>query len=283
MPLLNAVLKNGWWAFEREQLLEVGNQHAASYQSASPFPHIVFHDFVNSHLLQQIHNSFPSRVNKTPFLRAQERLKYQFTADECESILVRNVFQELNGAAFLQFLSALTGIKNLIPDPYYLGAGLHETLRGGHLSVHADFNVHPNLNAQRRINLLIYLNQDWERSFGGNLELWDKSMTRCMQSVPPTIGTAVIFNTDLDAFHGQPDALDCPEGRSRRSIALYYYTCPEKGVVSLRKQTTNFRTRPNSGDKPDIELKLKALSADWVPRRMHTAVNRTIEKLFGKG
>jgi Rps23 Pro-64 3,4-dihydroxylase Tpa1-like proline 4-hydroxylase len=282
MPLVNAEIKNGWWSFDKDKLLEAGNQHSTDYQNASPFPHIKFDNFLDTSLLEQINESFPSRDDRTPFLRAQERLKYQFTADECESILIKNVLSELNGVAFLRFLSALTGIRNLMPDPYFLGAGLHETLKGGHLSVHADFNVHPNLNAQRRINLLIYLNADWDPSFGGNLELWDKAMTHCVHSVAPTLGTAVIFNTDLDAFHGQPDALTCPDGRSRRSIALYYYTYPEEGVVALRKRATNFKTRPNTGDKPDLELKVKAFAADWIPRRMHKNVYKVIEKLFGQ-
>ena len=101
----------------------------------------------------------------------------------------------------------MTGIEGLIPDPDFLGGGFHETLRGGHLGIHADFNIHKRLILHRKINVLIYLNDNWKESYGGNLELWDKKMNGKVVSVSPTINKCVIFNTDIDSFHGHPDPL----------------------------------------------------------------------------
>ena len=89
------------------------------------------------------------------------------------------MFAELNGEAFLKFLEEMTGISGLIPDPYFVGGGMHETKRGGHLGVHADFNIHDKLKLERKLNLLIYLNEDWSPEFGGELELWDTGMRAC--------------------------------------------------------------------------------------------------------
>src|SRR5206468_2179145 len=98
-----------------------------------------------------------------------------------------------------------TGIPGLMPDPYFEGGGLHETKRGGHLGIHADFNIHSQLKVERRLNLLIYLNENWDKTFGGELELWNKDMKECAVRVAPIFGRAVIFNTDLDSFHGHPE------------------------------------------------------------------------------
>jgi Rps23 Pro-64 3,4-dihydroxylase Tpa1-like proline 4-hydroxylase len=162
------------------------------------------------------------------------------------------------------FLSELTGIKGLIADPYHAGAGLHETKRGGHLSVHADFPEHESMRINRRLNLLIYLNEDWQEDYGGALELWDKRMRKATQKVLPVFGRAVIFSTARDTYHGHPDPLTCPEHRSRRSIATYYYTAPPE-TDGLLTRTTDFRKRPGTTDKRDWRIMLDHLKADWLP------------------
>ena len=170
----------------------------------------------------------------------------------------------------------LTGIKGLIPDPYFEGGGLHETKRGGHLGVHADFNVHERLRLERRLNLLVYLNEDWADDYGGQLELWNKDMSDCAVRVKPVFGRAVIFNTALDSFHGHPDPLACPADRSRRSIATYYYTAAEEGIALLPKRTTNFRSRPGSGDPRDWQIRRYHFVNDWIPPKLQRLAHRLL-------
>ena len=133
----------------------------------------------------------------------------------------------LQSPEWLRFLSDLTGIDGLMPDPTLLGGGIHKTLRGGHLEVHADFNIQPQLQLHRRINVLLYLNPTWEKDWGGQLELWDREMTACVKSIEPISNRMVIFNITDEAFHGHPRPLKTSQ---RLSLALYYYTKdrPEK-------------------------------------------------------
>ena len=269
--------KKGYLALDSSECREFGRSLADQYRDAKPFPHIVIDDFLDLGVLHKVVEDFPASEGKEFFDRGQERLKYQFAPHEIPSGLVRNLFAELNGQAFLGFLEELTGIKGLIPDPYFEGGGLHETKRGGHLGVHADFNVHERLSLERRLNLLIYLNEDWEDDYGGQLELWNKDMSDCAVRVKPVFGRAVIFNTDLDSFHGHPDPLECPPERSRRSIATYYYTAAEDGVALLPKRTTNFRARPGSGDQRDGQIRRYHFVNDWVPPKLQ----RLAHRLFG--
>ena len=147
-------------AFDEAQCLGAGKALAGTYQQARPFPHIVIDDFLDPEVLREVLGGYPSQEGKIFFNRDQERLKFQYHPLECESQLVRNLLAELNGQAFLGFLEEMTGLDGLVSDPYYAGGGRHETVRGGHLSVHADFNVHRKVKLERRLNLLVYLNDD---------------------------------------------------------------------------------------------------------------------------
>ena len=125
---------------------------------------------------------------------------------------------------FLMWLEGVTGEKNLLPDPYLFGGGLHRVQRGGSLGMHLDFNYH-GVGLYRRLNLLLYLN-DWQDEWGGHLSLAGK------KKIAPERNTMVIFTTDDKSWHGHPEPLECPEGVFRDSIALYYY--------STIKPTRNF-------------------------------------------
>jgi Rps23 Pro-64 3,4-dihydroxylase Tpa1-like proline 4-hydroxylase len=130
----------------------------------------------------------------------------------------------MNTAPVCQFFSKLTGIEDLRPDPDYAGGGVHVSLPGGRLEVHADFNLHPRTGMHRRVNALIFLNQNWDPAWHGQLELWPKDLSRPTVSVNPDLNRMAVFTIRDDAFHGVPSPIMCPPDRRRYSLALYYYT-----------------------------------------------------------
>jgi hypothetical protein len=241
-----------------------GKELTEQYNSASPFPHIFIDDFLPPKLLESCLAAFPGGPDpdNPVFDRDQERLKAQFNPDRLETSL-RFLFYSFNSLPFIRVLENITGIKGLIPDPYFLGGGFHEISQGGHLSIHADFNHHKLMNLERRINVLIYLNKDWRDEYGGQLELWDRDMKHKVQSILPLFNRCVIFNTDSDSYHGNPQLVNHPKGVSRRSIALYYYTATWDG--SRRDHTTQFRARAGTTDKVDWKVKINELAMDLTP------------------
>ena len=147
---------------------------------------------------------------------------------------------------FVTWLEQLTGIPALLPDWTMDGGGLHQTLRGGHLNIHADFSTHHvHENWARRVNILLYLNDEWRDEWGGHLELWDKDMSSVQGRVSPKGNRMLVFTTSEDSFHGHPDPLVCPEDVARRSMALYYFTEEERAV----RRSTDYRARPQDGVK----------------------------------
>ncbi|HEX4180765.1 MAG TPA: 2OG-Fe(II) oxygenase [Caulobacteraceae bacterium] len=252
-----------------------GRELSEAYNKADPFPHTIIDDFLPPSVLEDCLKEFPANLNDgdVQYDRSQERLKSQFNPDSL-SDGPRRLFYSFNSKPFVQVLENITGIKGLIPDPHFLGAGFHNIAEGGHLSVHADFNHHKPMDLERRINLLIYLNKDWSDDYGGQLELWDTSMAAKVQSVVPLFNRCVIFNTTSESYHGNPRPVNHPKGVSRKSIALYYYTATWS--AAKREHTTQFKPRPGQTDKVDTQVRISELLADITP----PILRRTLVKTF---
>lgn len=223
----------------------LGRHYTEKFLSAEPFPHVVIDGLFSSEILAQILEEFPGPDSDiwARFQSAKEKkLGYDHRMELSGNIA--EFLSLMNSAQMLLFLEELTGIDGLIPDPYFGGAGLHQIARGGFLKIHADFNVHPKLNLDRRLNMLIYLNRDWKEEYGGHLELWDRDMRACAQRILPVFNRCVVFQTDSTSFHGHPDPLTCPRGWTRKSLSFYYYTNgrPEPEVQAAHD--TVFRQRP---------------------------------------
>jgi 2OG-Fe(II) oxygenase superfamily len=207
---------------------ERGARLADSYCTADPYPHIVIDNFLPASLAAAILRNFPVATVATR----------QILPVECNDY-VRRVFGFLNSAAMLAFLESLTGIEGLISDPYFEGGGFHEISRGGKLGLRTDFRAHRNPQLSRRLNLLIYLNKNWEEHYRGHLELWDRSAKHKVHSIAPLFNRCVVFSTTQDSYHGHPDPLNVPANRTRKSMALYYYTasktiCEETPAPELK-------------------------------------------------
>ena len=131
---------------------------------------------------------------------------------------------------FIRYLERLVDVRGLISDPWDLGGGVHLIRPGGRLNIHTDFPFHPQLRIWRKINVLVYLNEDWLDEWEGKLELWPPDLSRCAKSISPIFNRMVIFRTDNVSFHGHPSPLRTPSHVYRKSIALYYYS---SDLVSL--------------------------------------------------
>src|SRR5579875_392789 len=166
------------------RMRELAMSGQEKYVTARPFPHIVLDNFFDPALLDQVLAEFP-RPNQIRWQKFDntEEIKLASNAESAFGPMTRLLLYHLNSLTFLQFLTSITGIENLIPDPSFEGGGMHQIVRGGKLAIHADFNKHRRYGLDRRLNLLVYLNKNWREEYGGHLELWDRSMSRCEAKV----------------------------------------------------------------------------------------------------
>ena len=228
---------------------------AAAYRAAEPFPHVVLDDVLRAEAFDAAVRDFPGIDDEfwKGYLHVNET-KYSNTDPATWAESLQAVAQEFCSPTFVSYLEQLTGIPDLIPDYTMDGGGLHMTKRGGHLNIHADFSTHhTHANWARRVNILLYLNEEWREEWGGKLELWDTRMTACQQTVTPAGNRMLVFTTSQDSFHGHPDGLTCPPDVARRSLAMYYFT---EEAAPVRK-STNYQARP-----AETRVRKAAIAAD---------------------
>jgi hypothetical protein len=218
------------FTFEFGRLLNEVEGAAAAYREAVPFPHIMIDDFLSAEALIEAIAAFPGPDDVAwqveDFVVAEQKVSVKKACNEelRMPVAIRKILRELNSSLFLRYLSKLTDIPNLLPDPSFVGSGMFRIEVGGFLNVHADFNVHFLNGLDRRLNLLLYLNLGWQDDYGGHLELWQQGVPRPIKSIAPIANRCVIFSTTDTSFHGHPKPLTCPPDRSRNCLSLYYYT-----------------------------------------------------------
>lgn len=272
-----------------ERLIAFGEGQRQKYLNNLPFPHLIINNLFDNALLEDvlqdvtaldhpIAKNFYGSVKKfaTPDPQVMGPTAQRFLLDLCS-------------ARFCLFLEALTGIEGVIPDPHFEGGGVHEMAREGFLKMHTDFNWNDQLKLDRRLNMLIYLNHDWQDSWGGHLELWDSNMKNQFVKVSPAFNTTVIFSTTDYSYHGLPNPLECPEDRYRRSLALYYYSNgrPREEVQFHQSTGTNYQERPGEsflptrGPKRSARKKLEKATSKLkktLKKKIKKVVPRSVKK-----
>jgi Rps23 Pro-64 3,4-dihydroxylase Tpa1-like proline 4-hydroxylase len=207
--------------FNVEELEHNASEMRREFQAAEPFQHLVVDGLLR--LSPSAASAFPDI--SWPWwneLGGHYHQNKRYCSDlDLIPEPFRALIRELSEPRFLRVLEQITGIRQLLPDPYLIGGGLHVSGSGGILRPHTDFHYYRALNLYRRINVLVYLNDGWSLEDGGCLSLFDTHV-RAVRTVVPDWGRVVIFRTDDQSVHGFP--VPVAEGKWRRSVALYYYT-----------------------------------------------------------
>lgn len=235
--------------FDMGALMDLAVRGKQLYADAAPFPHIVIRNAGARRAIEACAKAFPSVSDPCWFSypvfdRTQHNKQVMWNTSQIP-FQVLNVISELNSEPFLIFLKALTGVRELVPDPTLYGGGMHQTANGGWLDLHVDHDFNPNLQLYRRVSVLLYLSS-WRAEYGGNLELWEgyrdqqDNLVRCTRSVVPNFNTMVIFTNSETSYHGYPEPIRCPSNLTRKSLAIYY--CSTEKHPSYSK-TAHHRAR----------------------------------------
>jgi len=226
-----------------------------TWDSLDPFPHLVIDGFFEESLAHQLSKDFPAFDDQVwhTYDNAIEVKKALNNWHHFTPALYR-FFSEINSRDAVNLFKTLTQCR-LYPDIGLHGAGLHIHGRGGKLNTHQDYSIHPKLGLERRLNLIVYLNPDWQESWGGALGLWRDDGGKpgeLVKSIAPLFNRAVLFDT-TNAWHGLPEPIACPPGQYRKSLAVYYLCDPREGAVQ-RQRALFAPSESQVGDREVMEL-----------------------------
>ena len=211
------------------------------YNNAKPCKFLNLPDFLNEELATCLYENFPkidSLNVKRKSLNENKSEDYHFERWDSSFSELREI---VKSEEFCKIIREITGIEGLHTTTDSLGSGVHQGQDGSFVDVHIDVNYNPKANLWRRVNLLIYLNKNWKPEYGGDLELWNKEMTKCEATVPCDFNRAVIFLTDENSPHGYAK-INVPEGETRKSFYTYYYTQVKDG---FSYSDSKFVSRPD--------------------------------------
>ena len=210
----------------------------ADYNNRHPFPYAYFDGLFDDDVLEQVNNEI-SQAQFEKDVRSiddiEVKIRSNFEDNESLPDSIRKVFEVINGGKFLNIVSRMTEIEGLISDPYYDGGGVNIIENGGTLAVHVDGTTQHRMQLCRRINAILFLNDDWDESWNGYHEQWDflnKSLSpldkiqqwKCVRKILPKKNRLFLFTTNDHSWHGHAGVLNIPEGVQRRSLIAYYYT-----------------------------------------------------------
>ncbi|MFT3922509.1 MAG: 2OG-Fe(II) oxygenase [Myxococcales bacterium] len=232
----------------------------AEFNAARPFRWIRLSPFLRDDFVREVARAYPtfddSRAQGREFSGVNERRKVQITDSGRFPVPVKRLADVLSGPEFLGALEVITGIPRLVADPTFDGGGMHVTGAGGRLDVHVDFNYTVESKLHRRLNILVYLNPEWQEAWGGQIELWDPDVKQCQHAFLPLLNQCLIFETTNTSYHGVQPVV-CPADVNRRSFAAYYYTQEPPQGWNGEVWSTKFRARPHEVVRSNILMPLE--------------------------
>ena len=193
-----------------------------------PFPHLIASAPVSNETLQRVKAEMPP-MGDPRWRQFKNAREFKLGGDD--SMFGRETAALFERLASPSWCAALRHAFKIDTDLHMstYGGGYHLIPPGGYLDVHVDFNRHP-AGWHRRLNLLIYLNDDWTDEAGGELVLRREPLNESGQVVvAPLFGTMAIFETSDRSWHGHPKPTI---GYTRRSLAAYYYTAEARPDAS---------------------------------------------------
>ena len=257
------------------------------FSSTRPFPFVSIDNFLDFRFAEEVAKAYPSYELATQqgrtFKTVNEKKKIQITEAERFPEPVKRLNEALAAPSLLSELSYITGVPKLLADPELRGGGIHITGPGGRLDVHVDFNYFDDKKLYRRANLIVYLNPRWEKRWGGQLQLWDRGVTRCEHEFEPVFNRCVIFEISDTGFHGvRPVSEEAPF--PRQSFAVYYYTL-EAPPAWAGVHDSVFRARPDEKVNRYVLMPAEAMGRKlrYGVRRIKGGIKRLLGVSRGRG
>ena len=242
----------------------------ASYRNAKPFPHVVMDNLFTDRMLEDLLPEIEGMERdqwKNVDQDSRERTQRMRSAVEIGEAGER-FLGIVHSAPFLYLLSEITGIAQLLPDPYLQGGGYAVMRRGDYFHVHSDRSVAYDTGLTRRLAMIVFLNKSWRPEYQGRLELWDPDARKCDVYIEPLFNKTALFEVAFPNYHGVPVPLACPADRSRQSFILYFHTVGIDGRPDVKAHTSIFAPRLHGTNRLTFRSLIRELTPPVLTRAL---------------
>jgi Rps23 Pro-64 3,4-dihydroxylase Tpa1-like proline 4-hydroxylase len=221
----NILQKFGNWVNNIDLLKE-------NFLKGLPFENLVIDNFLNDEYANELYNLFPENFDS--WYKYENPIEYKYTYDKINELdeKMKHFFYYLSSNKIIDIMRKITNIENLTYDEYLHGAGLHCHPRYGKLNIHLDYEKHPFSGKERRLNIIYFLSKNWDNSWKGQNELWDKEAKECVKKTDIIFNRAIIFKTNDISWHGLPEKILSPDNQFRKSLAFYYLS----PIISIKNE-----------------------------------------------
>lgn len=262
------------WLMQRIHLPSPIEELRSSYQGAKPFPHLVMENLFSAALLESLLPEIAVMQWKSVDQDSRERtLRMSSAVDIGEA--GEKFLNVVHSAAFLYLLSEITGVWQLLPDPYLQGGGYAAMRRGDYFNVHSDRSVAYDTGLTRRLAMIVFLNKDWRPEYHGQLELWNPDAKQCEVFIDPVFNKTVLFEVAFPNYHGVPIPLACPADRSRQSFILYFHTVGINGQEDVKPHTSIFAPRKHGTNRLTLRSILREVTPPVLTRVLRKLTKAT--------
>ena len=201
---LDDLLDTFGFGFE-ESLLDSARTRSESFDY--PFPFWTIRSFLSEEMALAIASEIPDQSDLR-WRRYENPLERKQLLNYWDAFgpQTYRLFCALTSMSFALSLAKILGHdKRLLPDPGLNGGGIHVHPAGTWLNTHRDYDRHPKIGFRREFNLIIFIQPEWKKEWGGELELWSgvqEAPEECVVALEPQFCSAVIFQTSGVAWHG---------------------------------------------------------------------------------
>jgi len=242
-------------------------------QTSKPFPHVIVDESFEETFARRLLQVLPRAACLRDALVSPMETRFADDRIDQHGALIGEAFAALRGPRFVAWLQALFDVPDLHTLADLDGGGLHVSRSGNFSEVHADRNYHRASGTYRRVNALVYMNEYWDASWGGDLELWPRDLSHRVTRIAPLFNRAVFFAVNDTAFHGFAP-LRLPADVERRSLATYYYSALAGVGQSRHGHETIFPARHDQQARKRLLLRMRSAYVDIVPASLRAAIRR---------
>ena len=165
------------------------------------------------------------------FKKKGKIIKYEFNDKKNFHKTMKILYKELNSKKTIKLLEKIFNIRGLYPDGNKLYSGLNISTKNAILNEHVDFNYNNKLKKFRLLNLLFYLNKNYQNNDGGKFYYRNHTNNQ-KKYILPLFNRAVIFMTNKHLPHGFTKVK-----KKRISLNLYFYTNKNLSLSKKKHKT----------------------------------------------